>query len=70
MKRMQGQVDWFDEAKGFGFIKGDDGNDVFVHFSEVDRQGFKTLHQGERVEYETRKDDGGPKAVRVKLLNS
>lgn len=49
---MQGTVKWFNEAKGYGFITPDEGNDVFVHFSAILGEGFKTLAEGQRVEFE------------------
>ena len=64
----QGTVKWFDDSKGFGFIQEDDGGDVFVHHSEIDMQGFKTLAEGDRVEFETTQGPKGPKALKVKKL--
>ncbi|HAG21881.1 MAG TPA: cold-shock protein, partial [Synergistaceae bacterium] len=49
---MQGTVKWFNEAKGYGFITTDEGNDVFVHFSAIQMDGFKTLSEGQRVQFE------------------
>ena len=48
---MKGTVKWFNEEKGFGFITGEDGKDVFVHFSQINKNGFKTLKENEEVEY-------------------
>ena len=64
----QGTVKCFDDSKGFGFIQEDDGGDVFVHHSEIDMQGFKTLAEGDRVEFETTQGPKGPKALKVKKL--
>ena len=49
---MQGTVKWFDAKKGYGFIEGEDGQDVFVHFSAIEGDGFKTLEEGEDVTFE------------------
>jgi len=63
---MKGKVKWFNESKGYGFIEKEDGSgDVFVHFSAIKSEGFKTLHEGERVEFEIVDSDKGPKAVNV-----
>lgn len=64
---MQGKVKWFNEQKGYGFITPDSGGkDLFVHFSEIKAEGFKTLKEGQPVEYETANSDKGPKAVNVR----
>ena len=62
----QGTVKWFDDAKGFGFIQEDGGGDVFVHHSEIDMDGFRTLAEGDRVEFEKTQGPKGAKAVRVR----
>ena len=56
----QGTVKWFNDSKGFGFIEQEDGEDVFVHFSAVQGDGFKTLAEGDRVEFEIQQ---GPKGL-------
>jgi len=61
-----GSVKWFNESKGFGFIVADDGSqDVFVHFSVIDGGGFKTLAEGQKVEYDVEKGPKGPQATKV-----
>lgn len=61
----EGTVKWFNEAKGFGFIQQDNGADVFVHFSAIINDGFKTLAEGQRVQFEVVEGDKGPKAANV-----
>ena len=63
---MTGKVKWFNAAKGYGFITGDDGKEVFVHFSAIQSEGYKTLDEGQAVEYEVNDGDKGPQAVNVK----
>ncbi|MCC6285767.1 MAG: cold shock domain-containing protein [Phycisphaerales bacterium] len=60
-----GEVKWFDPRKGFGFIVGPDGQDIFVHFSVIDGDGFKALKDGSRVIYDASLTDKGWKATRV-----
>ncbi|MGO9378589.1 MAG: cold-shock protein [Dissulfurispiraceae bacterium] len=60
-----GKVKWFNEAKGFGFITGEDGSDLFVHYSSIQGNGFKSLVEGDSVSYETEKGPKGPKAINV-----
>ncbi|MDA8155395.1 MAG: cold-shock protein [Actinomycetota bacterium] len=60
-----GSVKWFNEAKGFGFITTDDGKEVFVHFSAIKGDGFKTLAEGERVDFDVEQGPKGPRAVNV-----
>jgi CspA family cold shock protein len=64
----QGAVKWFNDAKGFGFLEEDGGEDVFVHHSEIHMEGFKTLAEGERVEFEKIAGPKGPKATNVRKL--
>lgn len=64
----EGTVKWFNERKGFGFISQDDGEDVFVHFSEIDMPGFKKLEEGERVSFEVEEGARGLQAKNVKKL--
>ena len=64
-----GTVKWFDSKKGFGFIQGDeDGKDIFVHFTSIEGDGFRSLKDGETVEYELVKSDKGLQAQQVKRL--
>jgi CspA family cold shock protein len=64
-----GTVKWFNESKGFGFITPSDGSkDVFVHFSAIQSDGFRTLQEGQKVEFETENGPKGPQAAKVKLV--
>jgi len=64
----EGKVKWFDEKKGFGFISMENGEDVFVHFSEIEVDGFKTLTQDQKVSFEIKESDKGLQATHVKPL--
>jgi CspA family cold shock protein len=64
----QGKVKWFDNQKGYGFIERDDGDDVFVHFSEITEEGFKSLEEEQEVEFEVVEGDRGLKAENVEKL--
>ena len=61
----EGKVKWFDEKKGFGFIEQEDGPDVFVHYSAIGGDGFKTLQEGQRVTFDISDGDKGPQATNV-----
>ncbi|MCL4474881.1 MAG: cold-shock protein [Nitrospirae bacterium] len=61
----EGKVKWFNEAKGYGFIQQDNGPDVFVHFSAIKTEGFKTLAEGQRVQFDIVEDEKGLKAANV-----
>jgi CspA family cold shock protein len=63
-----GKVKWFNDQKGFGFIAADNGKDVFVHHSVIEGEGFRTLQEGESVEYEFEDGPKGMKALKVKRL--
>lgn len=65
---LEGTVKWFNESKGFGFLAQDNGNDVFVHYSAIQKQGFKTLQEGERVKFEIVDGPKGPAAANVQPL--
>lgn len=62
---MKGTVKWFNDSKGYGFIQQQDGEDVFVHFSAIEADGFRTLTEGESVEFELRDSDKGQQAAHV-----
>lgn len=64
----QGTVKWFSDSKGFGFIEQSDGPDVFVHFSAIQGDGFKTLDEGQRVTFEVTDGPKGPQASNVSAL--
>lgn len=61
----QGTVKWFNDKKGFGFIENKGGPDVFVHFSQIEGDGYRKLEQGDAVEYEVVQGEKGPKAAKV-----
>ena len=62
---VKGTVKWFNDSKGFGFITADTGEDVFVHYSAIQAGGFRTLAEGDVVQFETEAGPKGPKAVNV-----
>lgn len=64
-----GKVKWFNESKGFGFIEQDNGPDVFVHFSAISGSGFKTLAEGQRVQFTVTQGQKGPQAENVQLVD-
>lgn len=63
-----GTVKWFNEKKGYGFIQQDEGGDLFVHYTAVVGTGFKTLMEGQRVQFEIESTDKGPKAKNVQAI--
>jgi len=68
MSTTTGRVKWFDEKKGFGFIEREDGNDVFVHFKAITGDGYKTLAEGQEVEFEVEQGQKGPQASNVHAI--
>lgn len=64
-QRIQGEVKWFNAEKGYGFIKHDNGKDVFVHFSAISSNGYKSLDEGEQVEFEITQGAKGEQAANV-----
>ncbi len=67
---IKGKVKWFDSSKGYGFITRDDGGeDVFVHYTAIEGSGFKTLKEGDAVEFEVQDGKKGPQAKNVKKLS-
>lgn len=68
MAQRQGTVKWFNDQKGFGFITSDKGEDLFVHHSGINSQGFKTLPEGAEVFYDSERGEKGPRAVNVTVI--
>jgi len=68
MEKLTGTVKWFDSKKGYGFITADNGQDVFVHYTGINGNGFRTLEEGERVSFNVTESDKGLKAVDVERL--
>jgi len=64
----KGKVKWFNEKKGFGFITSDDGDDVFVHHTSINQQGFRTLEEDQRVSFEVTSGPKGPQASNVSKI--
>lgn len=68
MSTCTGHVKWFNESKGFGFLEQEDGKDVFVHYSAISGSGFKTLKEGQKVQFTVEESDKGLQAVNVELV--
>ena len=65
----KGKVKWFNDQKGFGFITPDDGSaDLFAHFQEIQGDGFKSLAEGQEIEFEVTTSEKGPKAIKIKKM--
>ncbi len=64
----RGKVKWFSNRKGFGFIEQENGEDIFVHYTAIQHEGFKTLQEGEEVEFEVTQSEKGPQATNVVKL--
>ncbi|WP_192929850.1 cold-shock protein [Alkaliphilus serpentinus] len=65
---MNGTVKWFNSEKGFGFITGEDGNDVFAHFSQISKDGYKTLEEGQKVSFKVVQGPKGPQAENITII--
>ena len=65
---MNGTVKWFNGEKGFGFITGEDGQDVFAHFSQINKDGYKTLEEGEKVSFDIVDGAKGPQAANITTI--
>ena len=65
---MTGTVKWFNSEKGFGFITGDDGVDVFAHYSQIQADGFRNLEEGQKVTFEVAQGQKGPQAEKIELV--
>jgi CspA family cold shock protein len=69
MERLKGTVKWFNNAKGYGFIGREDGKDVFVHYSAIQSEGYKTLIEGDQVEFEITQGQKGEQAANVAKMS-
>ncbi len=69
MERIKGTVKWFNSAKGYGFLGRDGGADVFIHYSAITSDGYKSLQEGDKVEFEIVQGDKGPQAANVSKIS-
>ena len=67
-ERVLGTVKWFSNEKGYGFIQREEGDDVFVHYSAITADGFRTLQEGQQVEFTIEESDKGPQAANVEIV--
>ncbi|MEA1977139.1 MAG: cold shock domain-containing protein [Chloroflexota bacterium] len=67
-ERVQGTVKWFNDGKGYGFIEREEGDDVFVHHTSIQGEGFKSLQEGQQVEFTVEQGEKGPQAVDVTTI--
>ncbi len=67
-ERKEGTVKWFNNSKGYGFIEQEGGNDVFVHYQSILSDGYKTLEEGQKVEFTESEGEKGPQATEVKVI--
>jgi len=67
-ERVLGTVKWFNSSKGYGFIEREEGDDVFVHYSAIEGDGFRNLEEGQRVEFTIEQGDKGPQAAQVVIV--
>ncbi|MBC3798566.1 cold-shock protein [Acetobacterium paludosum] len=65
---MSGTVKWFNSEKGFGFITGEDGKDVFAHFSQIQSDGYKSLEEGQEVTFDVTQGQKGPQAENIRVI--
>jgi CspA family cold shock protein len=65
---MTGTVKWFNSEKGYGFITDEEGHDIFVHYSVINSEGFKTLNEGDKVQFEINDSERGPQAANVEKI--
>ncbi|NOX67108.1 MAG: cold-shock protein [Chlorobi bacterium] len=68
-ERKEGTVKWFNNSKGYGFISQESGDDVFVHYHQIQTDGFKTLEEGQKVEFTIGEGEKGPQAIEVKVID-